>query len=373
MDTNFNMNRNKKLTRVISLLFLLLTNTIAITAQVKKQLSAAELKQWEVKQGQENYLSKVPAAKKEKGEALSRILLAYAVKHFLHETDATKYPLDENRNDIEKAVAAAISSLSPATKKKLSQQVIINLKNPIKTESLGKLKAVDFTKKSINSEIERLMPGESVKVFKKSDRIIAQAAGKPEIKMVDRVELALRDILCVDQTNPEGGSNTNDDMILSGILIGCSGNVKAIPSVLSCHFKDGGLCDHGNVKFGSFDMNSCAAFPKTFICVFKLVEADDDMQGVANTMDDLMSMVASICAGLKEYHDAEEIAVSVAYTMDDLPGMFTNDADFFPSRIVFYTMQDRNSFGSDGHSDDMTTTNISGNGGVYRIGFSWRY
>jgi len=372
-------NIKKLMSFCLSLLFLGYTGIAqkpeksAITPEQAKELDAVAVR--------DNPLSKLTVAEKNAAKDKAQALTTYVVKAVLHRTDPAKYPADEKENSPQAFAINAVKDVSAYTFNKMRDRVSGLMANPTKRAAiLGKFKDIDFTKKSIHADIKKIMPAEFHPSIAVKDKDAASlqphqennfigversATSDKNTPVFNKLDLVLRAIHCVDETNPE--SPGDDDIIIGGIIIGCSGNVAKARSIVSCHFDDGGYCNHGAIPFGTYNLNSTSNYPKTFYAIIQLIEADSDEQEVAQALSEIMGIAAAALAGTP--YGAALAAVAAA--VEVFSGLFFDDDAFYPYGVVL-NLPSPSQFGSDGRSNNWATQNISDHGGTYRVGFYWQ-
>lgn len=183
-----------------------------------------------------------------------------------------------------------------------------------------------------------------------------------------RMDLVLRAVHCVDETNPEGGGS--DDIVLGGVLVGASGNTKVVQSRFIGNFEDGTYVSLGELPFGQFSLRTTNGYPKTMYCILQLVESDQDDADAARELTRALSTITSMVVSTIGSPAAGAIAGAIVNTVGGLVSLFISD-DAFPPYGIRARLQSENQFGSDGDSGQLRTGNIVGHGGAYRIGYRW--
>ena len=215
------MKKNIPILLSVSFCFLFTATRFSAWAQEKKKLTPEELKQWNSEPVEENILAKIPAIEKEKANDYARGIVAYTVKAILHRSDPVKYPIDEAEKSPQAMVLASLKKVSPATINKMKAQANLLLSDAVKRSAiLGKFKAIDFTKKSIDKDIQKIIP------IKSSNWQIINNNND-----FANFQIVLKGLRCLDATDLLG---TDDEMIIGGLKVGCSWNYTAGKSVVSC-------------------------------------------------------------------------------------------------------------------------------------------
>lgn len=368
------------------ILFFLFLNMKPVMAQVKTKMSAEELAEWNKQEEVGNALLKTTAAEKKEGKDIAQAFAAYVLKAILHRTDPGAYPIDNNSNSMEKITLDAVSKFSVSTMNKAKVKATELMANPQKKSAiLGRFKDLNFKKASITPDIKKMikLPARPA-VGKMDDATLVNPF--PEIYFVgtsgpsnnnsisidnepavfNKLDLVLRKVHCVDETDPESG---DDDMVIGGLLIGASGNKKSANSLASCHFDDGEVCNHGAYPFGTYSLNTTSGYPKVFYCIIQLIEVDTDEADAAKALTDVMTLVGTLVSTVNPAIGA--IIVAVAQAVEIFTGWLIDDDPFYPYGIQL-NLSSQTAFGSDGRSSDWHTGNISDHGGTYRLGFYWQ-
>jgi len=194
-----------------------------------------------------------------------------------------------------------------------------------------------------------------------------QKPSKPPPPKYNRLDLNLRRLHCVDETNPEGGA---DSMVLGAMRIGASLNVDYTPAIVAGDYDDGDARSFGELYFGSVSLRSTTTWPKTFYWIFQLVESDSDDAEVAQGVTGAVSIVAAAFGTYFGGPAAGALVKAIIDALGGLLGVFI-DEDIFPPYGVVIKLNSENDLGSDGIRDEHTG-NITGHGGAYRIGYRLR-
>lgn len=367
------------------LCFLLLPGSEAAAQVVRKtKITPAELKEMETATVAENDFAKISAAEKARVKNEAQALAAYVLKAMLFRIDPVLYPMDAAPGSVEKIALDAIDQLSPSTMTKAKARTLVMWGDPHKkTRLLGKFAELDFKKKTLAPDIKRIgqiefkpklrvsNPGAMVNDEQLNIQVLGTSGpsgnyDRDHIPAFNKLDLVLRKVHCVDETNPEGG---DDDMVVGGLLIGASGNTNSANSFASGHYDDGDITDHGAYPFGTYSLNSTPGYPKVFYCVLQLIEVDTDEAEAAQALTDVMTLVGTMVSTVNPVIGA--IVVAVAQAVEIFTGWLIDDDPFYPYGVTL-NLNSSNKFGADGRSENWRTGNISDHGGTYRVGFYWQ-
>ncbi len=376
----------KNLLLVAVILLLVSAGNEALSQKIEKsKITPAELKEWENTPASENYLLKISAAEKVRAKDEAQALAAFALKAMMHKIDPSVYPIDDKEGSIEKIALDAFDKLSPATFNKAKARTLAMWGDPHKkTKLLGKFSTLDFKKKSIAPDIKRISNIEFRPVQKKASDVSLLNTEMPELSFsqtkgpspdnyklekpaFNRLDLVLRKVHCVDETDPE--SPGDDDMVIGGLLVGASGNTNSANSLASGHYDDGDVTNHGAYPFGTYSLNTTSGYPKVFYCVLQLIEVDTDEADAARALTDVMKLVGTLVSSVNPAVGA--LVVAVAEAVQIFTGWLIDDDPFYPFGITL-NLNNANKFGADGRSSNWHTGNISDHDGTYRIGFYWQ-
>lgn len=367
-------------------LILISAGTEALSQKFEKsKITPVELKEWDNTPASENFLSKISTTDKAKAKDEAQALAAFVLKAMLHRIDSAVYPIDDKEGSVEKIALDGIDKLSPATFKKAKERTLVMWGDPHKkTKLLGKFSTLDFKKKSIAPDIKRISNIEFRPVLKKTSDVTLLNTEIPELSFsqtkgpsadnyklekpaFNRLDLVLRKVHCVDETDPE--SPGDDDMVIGGLLVGASGNTNSANSLASGHYDDGDVTNHGAYPFGTYSLNTTPSYPKVFYCILQLIEVDTDEADAARALTDVMKLVGTLVSSVNPAIGA--LVVAVAEAVQIFTGWLIDDDPFYPFGITL-NLNNANKFGADGRSSNWHTGNISDHDGIYRIGFYWQ-
>lgn len=372
---------NNKFKFCIPVIATLLFFSTAGSSQVMKQKETPVLaKEWTGLQQSDNILDKLTPAEKAEAKQQAQVALAFFIKGVLNRANPSTYPLEAAADSPEGLISFSIKGMKPAAFNKMKLKIDTFLADENKKALiLGKFKSIDFKKKSIRADVDKIhgktiRPNISVAPDAAAVDLIkpgqAQGLGGAsgvgtEMPAFNRMDLVLRAVKCVDETNPE--SPGDDDIVVGGLIIGCTGNVKKTSSIVSCHFDDGDYCNHGAIPVGTYNITACSGYPKTFYTIIQLVEADSDEAETAEFLSDVMQMVAVATAGT----GYGAIFAAVAGALEMFAAIFFDDDAFYPYGVQL-NLPSANAFGSDGRSNNWRTNGISDHGGTYQVGYYWQ-
>ena len=332
---------------------------------VLKNLSAGEIKKLdediEVSPFEGKSLS---ATEQKKVDEAASIASAVAVKGFLHAIDPTKYRITGDVDSAEHAAAEAAKKISPESLNRLRPRLEGFLAdNQQRTRVLGKLHTLDFTVHGLDPELKKILKrpvslrhlpeGVQVKAIKKSPKY-------------SRVNLILRYLKCEEETDPKGGT---DDMVLGGMLVGTTGNTKAVGGTYVGEFETGSVHNFGAIPWGPFNMNASDGYPKSFFAIFTLVESDSDDYEVAHALTTAITTAASAVVGALASPAAGTVVATVGKAIGTFIGIFLDEDVFGPFGVELH-MESPDKFGGS-VGPNMRTKKITGHGGAYRIGYRW--
>lgn len=293
---------------------------------------------------------------------ISRTLTGAIVKGLFHRLDPTAFALDGNVAGIEIRAAVAIQQIAAPAFERMKPKITQLRGNTSRIKELTGL-TVDSLRSP--GAIQMAAVGGPPSIHPPQPDLAAPTPRQPP--KYKRLDLNLRKLHCVDETNPESGT---DDMVLGAMRIGASGNVAYTSAIVAGEYDDGTMRSFGELQFGSVSLRSTQTWPKTFYWIFHLVESDSDDAEVAAGLTTGLSLIAATVGG---YFGGPAVAALVKGIVDALGyivGLFIDD-DTFPPYGIVIKLNSENDFGSDGILDQHTG-NISAHGGVYRIGYRLR-
>jgi hypothetical protein len=312
----------------------------------------AEIKKMQLKKIAEDPSAKLNATQKTSLKEKAQAYAVYLTKAILHKSDPTNYPWTDKMNPMETRALNVLDRISPALLRKANTNIQRIMADPGKMEiTYGKYKTIDFKAGSVGTIMKDLglqitTVDNTLKVMKAED---------------NKIQFYVDKLWCMDETSPENG---DDDMVIGGILVGASGKVKVANTVVSCRFNDNDICNHGEFHFGSVGLTTTNNYPKTYCCVFVLVESDKEPSETASDLTAALQVVVSSWESAND--DPEEVAAEIKYAIESFVPLFVYD-DLFPAYITSIKLNGSNSFGADNRSDDNQTNNITAHGGTYRL------
>lgn len=301
---------------------------------------------------------------------------ALMLNALLHRFDPVAYPVSESASALEKAAIKHVAGLAPKTFNRLLPGISRVLGDArSRRRYLRHLSDIELNKADVSRRITKALKGKQVNLrvatIPRGETIARAAAGTLNWT---QLHLQVRAIHCVDETDPEGGS---DDMVLGGAMIGASGNVASAKSFVAGEFDDGTRISYGLKLFGVFNLNAKKDYPKTYYAVFQLVESDSDDKEVAEGLTKTVSFIASAVVGALATPAVGAVVAAVVDAIGSFIGMFISD-DHFPPWSAWVRQDGPTRFKTNGgvtwdgpESPDLRTEDIVGHGGRYRIGYRW--
>lgn len=306
-------------------------------------------------------------------QRLAQSVSAALLKGLLHRIDPSEFPLEGGPDDPAVVSAAMAGGLSDRTLAHLAPRLRAMQAEPAKLKSLLSGAEIDF------AEFRRPRMAGALPGLKATRRpILVQQAPRPlpplrvrrseprEPTEYRRAHLLLRAIHCVRETQPPGW----DSIILGGVLIGASGNAVAIQSLDAGDFRTGHYADFGELYLGEYSLRSTDGYPKNLYAIFKLVESDSDDAEVARELTSVISVIASTI--ITAYATAAAGAAAEAI-LAAVGGFITGliDEDELRPYGIRLKLPGPDPFNGDSDGPKKRTGDITGHGGIYRIGYRW--
>jgi hypothetical protein len=301
---------------------------------------------------------------------------ALVLNALLHRFDPVAYPVGATASALEKAAVKHVAGLSPKTFSRLLPGIARVLGDArSRKRYLRHLADIELNKADVSRRIAKGLKGKQVDLrvatLPRGEILARATAGTLNWT---ELHLQVRAIHCVDETNPEIGS---DDMVLGGALIGASGNVASARSFVAGEFDDGTRISYGLKLFGVYNLKAKKDYPKTYYAVFQLVESDSDDKEVAEGLTKTVSFIASVVVGALATPAVGAVAAAVVDAIGAFIGMFISD-DHFPPWSAWVRQDGPTKFKTNGgvtwdgpESPNLRTEDIVGHGGRYRIGYRW--
>ncbi len=342
---------------VKKLLFLgCLVASLSLNAQkgVKSKLTAQELKLLNTEKQAPKPV--ITAAQKQTAKENAHAAAVFLSRAILHKKNPVLNPIDLN-NEAEKRALDAVNKLPSSLVTKASANLTSIMANTNKKAAVfGKFKGVDLQNRILTT-------------FMKSKGWSLSVNTRPLVQMVgeNKIRLILRNIVCVDECDPEEGS---DQMIISGVLVGPGENVRLANPLASCAFEGGESCDHGNYLLGGFPVRPTSTYPQSYYCIVVLAKTEDlDLQ--AQTAELNAALQSIIASTFNTSSNPGDIASGLEFAINIMMSIYTNDK-VFPAELLHLTMSNANTLGSDNQSDEVFTGNIADHGGTYKFKYFWK-
>lgn len=304
---------------------------------------------------QELDLSSLPAKTREGVQKAAAVAHATIMKGLLNRLDPAAFP---SNGGVSSRVAKVIEEAHKNKPRGFAKmRPLIERQRP---------RAAEFSR--IVDSRPRLNLGE-LKLGGDEGTLPTPSAGTSPIAAHNRLQLVMRALHCVDETDAEGGS---DEMIVGGVLVGASGATNIANTIICTGLDDGERINFGPLhqNFGIYSLNSTPGYPKFFGLVLKLVESDGDDEDVAAGMELLMSIAANVaeeeCKNLLPSIKSPFVTLITAATLALIYG-----GQGFAPHVYGLRMMGANEFGG-AESGNLRTKNMKGDGGTYRIGYKWR-
>lgn len=304
-------------------------------------------------------LAALSPAEQRKAQQIASATTALILKALLNRKDPAAYPISKDPNSLERQAASALAKVTAPDLKLLDKAMA---DATWVKQGLGSLSAVDLKTELTTSKLN--IPAG---VMKKGTLDVEKVDPPKFAGTYNRLQLILRHLYCEDETNPESGQ---DHMILGGIIVGASGNVKVVPSVFSGIFNDGACMDFGEYALGTYSLSATSSYPKTFYAIFVLMESDRDDTEATLALTAALKSVATMAVTSFGGATVETLVQGLVGTIAGLLTIFVDD-DVFQPQAVSLTLNNLNQFGGQ-NSGYHRTGNINGHGGAYSIGYHWK-
>lgn len=344
----------------------------------QKVLTATEAREFDAAPVVERFTtSMLEGAERKQAEDAGHAATGLLLKGLFNRLDPLKYAGPTRSDTPEGAAIDAVRDIEAKAFARMAPRLrALAEDKPRLAKMTAPLGNVDFTRASLDLKLARPIAGgaalKRVTVGERDDDASsfagANAVPRSGGSRYSRMDLVLRAIHCVDETNPEGGGA--DDIVLGGVIVGASGNTKVIKSRFIGNFEDGTYISVGELPFGQFSLRSTSGYPKTMYGILQLVESDQDDADAARALTSALSTITTIAVSTVATPTAGAIAGAVVNAVGGLVSVFISD-DAFPPYGIRARLMSENEFGNDGDSGRLRTGNIVGHGGSYRIGYRW--
>jgi hypothetical protein len=321
----------------------------------------------------ENVGSKLSPAQKAKAADRGQAMAALILKAILHRSDPAKYPMDVTTASVEKNIWQAVERMTPSMFDTISVKAKQTLDDPAKKAALlGKYNDLNFQESSLLGKI-KMKSG--IEFTATAD--VNQVTKLKDLKAVDtydKVDIELKSIDCIARTTH---ADPYDRLVLTGLLLGASGNTNDANSLAGCEMVDGLTCPLGGHRFGTYSLNTTPGFPKTFYAIFVLISSKrPDLNQSKNIFDVIMSLISP--ASVSPAQSMDEMVVAVTECINNFYDVYTlSDFPMIPYAVKFQLNNINMSSVNNGATSDLQTGDILEFGnpqrwGKYRITFNWR-
>ncbi|MGL6289782.1 MAG: hypothetical protein ACRC2H_03745 [Silanimonas sp.] len=329
-------------------------------------------KDMDVAVGEEFSLESLTPKERAEAARLTQVASAVILKALLYRIDPATYPVSGDVDDpVVKAVSTA--NLSDRALRHIAPRLRAMRQRPDALRTMlggADLSLDDFKRPTLASAVPELRdvrryvpvdPGTEERLPRDRNR----RTEPRNAANYRRAHLILRAIHCVRETQPAGW----DSIILGGVLIGSSGNVKAIKAFDTGDYRTGMYASFGELFLGQYSLRSTDGYPKHLYAIFKLVESDSDDAEVAQELTNVISMLASTIITMVI---GPATGAAIGGVLGVIGGLISNliDEDELRPWGIRFRMDGPNPFG-DADGPKQRTGNITGHGGIYRIGYRW--
>lgn len=324
-----------------------------------KQLTVEEAKKLSKEKPLENYIKAVPNTQEK--ERL-QVLTAYLYKAVLHRSDKKKYPINNN-DKMEKRMAEIVAGMPEKAYQHASDtvQLIVSDKSKL-SNSLGKYSEVVFANSSLGDQLRA--KGATLE-FKES------ATMPTQIKDERRIDVLVDGVYCVDETNPESGT----DRIVMNAAFAWGSTAKIGNGFYCGRFNDGAYGSYGGYELGSLKYSMTGDFPRTWYALFMLVEANQNETDAVRNLESALQSLVTIAVSASQPIQPEILQNTVA----GLIRIFTDDNVFPPCTIIIEARSPLDVYVNgtkvampNGTSDVWTLSNFTAHGGIYQVFLKFR-
>jgi hypothetical protein len=348
----------------------------------KKLLDATEARAFDASPVVEPFTAAaLPAAERAQATAAAGAATALVLKGLLNRLDPGTYVAPTRQDTPEAAAISVARGLDEGTFRRMTPRLKALAADPARVaRMLGAAGAVDLRKPSLGLTLARPIAGAAALHHVGVGTTAEDGPAAPpaprsavarSLARYSRMDLVLRAVHCVDETDGVFGSEAGaDEIVLGGVLVGASGHTKVVKARFIGDFDDGDYVSLGEFPFGQYSLRTTAGYPKTMYCILQLVESDQDDADAAKALTGALSSIATVAVSALATPAAGAVAGALVSAVGGMIGLFIDD-DPFPPYGIRVTLHSENEFGSDADSGRLRTNNIVGQGGAYRVGYRW--
>lgn len=327
-----------------------------------------------------------------------------SLKAVAHASDPARYPMPAEPTALERLMLTRVRTRKPdeLTAAISRARPYLALDAVGRKRQFGQLAAVDLHAATAIAAQVRALPVPDAMRFARADLdhlaanparylggvtapVTAPAGPVTAPQALDRLELRVRAVKCVDETNPEWAGN--DEILLGGTAIDESGNSKVIaPFLVGANFDDGETKTYAPPRlFTRFNLAGGGnVWPKTYYVT--LLVAEEDNGGLPEFLQEL---IVQIKAKLDEVIGdlvgstipvvSSEIAAVLAAVATAIFDAFVAwiielwGDDLFPAFTGYAKIKGlKHTFASGTHTSSEKTFTTTAHGGTYQVWFDWR-
>lgn len=306
------------------------------------------------------------ARERAQADAIATQAAALCLKALLHQVDPARYPINPDPKSLEARAAACAASLPALGLARIGVGLKALSRRPTQLRrllgeqgpSLADLRPAGLDARLGLRAVALRLP--ALQAPARIPRAVPRSA-----TTYTRCHLLLRAIHCVRETQPAGW----DEIIFGGLRIGASGNVAVMQGFDAGDFRTGTYASYGELYLGQYSLRTTPGYPKSLYAIFQLVESDSNDAAVARALTNALSSLAGIVVSFFATPAAGAAVSSTITLLGNLIGTLIDEDALRPYGIRL-TLNSQNQFGGP-IGPKQHTGNITGHGGVYRIGYRW--
>ncbi len=306
------------------------------------------------------------ARERAQSDRIAREAAALCLKALLHRVDPQRHPVSADPTSLEARAAACAAALPALAVARLAPGLKALSRRPTQLRRLlGEQgpSLADLRPAGLDARLDLRPSLPALRTLPAPSRL-ARATPRSATQLT-RCHLLLRAIHCVRETQPAGW----DEIIFGGLRIGASGNVAVMRGFDAGDFRTGHYASYGELFLGQYSLRTTPGYPKSLYAIFQLVESDSNDAAVARALTDALSSLVGLVVSFFATAAAGAAAAAAVSLIGNLVGALIDEDALRPYGIRL-TLNSQNQFGG-AVGPKQHTGNITGHGGIYRIGYRW--
>lgn len=324
-----------------------------------------------------------------------------AEKSVAHQNEPAKFPMPSGAGNLESLFLNHIRQLHPDRQRIASLKVLkmANASDAIRKKNYKGLSAVNLTAaESVESQVAKIpVPAThkiSLEELKKlafvdgvlpAESTTVMAAGPATQTAMKKLELRIRKVKCVEDTNDWGGFGGDDEIHLGATTTDATGSVNKVNAFKVGDFETGNVKIYNPIKtFCQFDITKGAEWPKSYFVTLVLAEKDngglpDFINELTNKVREKVTAYLSTLVGGAVGSAAGPVGAVIGTIVGRVVGwvidffMSAWNDDIFPPQTISISLPSQNvRFNGKLETAERVVRFKMSDDGIYKVYYTWR-